>query len=120
MKIGQVSLSVFLLIITIDIFDTAANLLLKKGGWHFNVPYLSLGIAFYAINFILWMKVLTKVDLSMALPMASASYILVPIISVIFLHEQVGFIRWMAILLIIVGIYFISKSQIDEEGKNIV
>ena len=118
MKLGQVSISVFILIIMIDICDTAATLFLKEGSVHFNIIFLSLGILAYIINFILWMKVLSKVDLSIALPLASASYILVPIISVLFLHEQVGLVRWLAISLIIIGIYFISQSDpVESEQK---
>ena len=118
MKFKHVSLSVLILIISIDLLDTTANLVLKKGAGHLNFLYLGIGILLYVFNFILWMKVLSKVDLSIALPLSSASYILVPLTSIFFLHEKVGLLRWVAIGLIISGIYFLAKSNPDKKDQH--
>lgn len=103
--------NVFFLIIINDLLDTAATLLMKKGDGHFDTYYVYIGFVFYVINFLVWMKILAKVELSVALPLASASYILVPLTSIFFLREDVGFWRWIAIFLIILGVYFVSLSS---------
>lgn len=117
---GRVSLNVFLLILLNDILDTSATLAMKKGGGNFNSFYLWIGAGIYIFNFLVWMKILTKADLSVALPLASASYVLVPFMSVLFLHEHVGPLRWIAILLIILGIFFVSQAESHEQGESLV
>jgi len=74
------------------------------------------GLIFYVSNFFLWMYILSKIDLSVALPLASSSYIVIPIASVVFLHEFVPPLRWAALVLIVLGIYFVSQSP-SKEGK---
>ena len=66
----------------------------------------------YLFNFFLWMNILSKIDLSVALPLAGSSYILIPIAAVFFLHEFVTPMRWLGLVLIVLGIYFISTKQI--------
>ena len=125
---GQLPLKIFLLIVANDLLDTTAQLLMKKGlglcdlnsipsFFHhlFNFANLPIflfwiGLMIYLSNFFLWMKILSKIDLSVALPLASSSYILIPIAAVFFLHEFVKPTRWLGLVLIVTGIFFISKS----------
>ena len=72
-------------------------------------PYIIFGFLFYAVSSILWMFVLSKVDLSLAYPMLSFGYVLVLIISKIFLNETITLERWLGVLLICIGIIFLSK-----------
>src|SRR5208283_5789378 len=96
----------------------SAQLLMKKGlGLHdlnslasyfhhlFNfanpdIIFFWTGLMIYLSNFFLWMKILSKIDLSVALPLASIGYILIPIAAVFFLHEHVLPLRWLGLLLI--------------------
>ncbi|MBF0571408.1 MAG: EamA family transporter [Candidatus Omnitrophica bacterium] len=128
-KINQLPVKIFLLIIANDLLDTLAQLLMKKGLglcdlssvasyfqhlFNFSNPHIFLfwiGLGIYLSNFFLWMKVLSNTDLSVALPLASSSYILIPFAAVFFLHEFVKPIRWLGLVLIVFGIYFISKSK---------
>ncbi len=75
-----------------------------------------LGISIYALNFFVWIFILYKVDLSIAMPAGSTSYIFVPIAAVFFLHEHVGLLRWIGILCIVLGIHFVcqSKKHVEE------
>ncbi|MDD5730358.1 MAG: EamA family transporter [Candidatus Omnitrophica bacterium] len=125
---NSLTLKIFSLIIITDILESVAELFFKKGATAtgmenitlhnflyftlkiFSVPSLWVGILFYVINFLLWMVVLSKIELSVAFPVGSATYIFVPILSMIFLHEKVGLMRWFGVFLIIIGVYFISKS----------
>jgi drug/metabolite transporter (DMT)-like permease len=108
---------IILLIVANDLLDTCAQLLMKKGVHHlFNIAnhdclLFWAGVAIYLFNFFLWMTILSKVDLSVALPLASSSYILIPIAAIFFLHEVVKPMRWLGLAFIIIGIYFISKSR---------
>ena len=122
------TLKVFLAIVMNDISDSLAQLLMKKGlsntgvdFLHFqnigdffsrnaSSPLLWLGILIYASNFFIWMIILLKVDLSIALPVGSSSYALIPLLAMIFLKESVPPLRWLGILLIIAGVHFVSKS----------
>lgn len=119
-KINQLPLRIFLCLVINDLLDTTAQLLMKKGIHHlFNFAnhdsYLFwMGLAIYLFNFFLWMYILSKTDLSVALPLASAGYILIPIAAVFFLHELVRPMRWLGLVLIISGIYFVSKSKPSE------
>lgn len=128
-KIGQVPLTIFLLIVANDLLDTTAQLLIKKGLgvyetksvlpfiyylFNFSHPVIFLfwiGVLTYCFNFFLWMKILSKIDVSVAIPLASTSYILIPIAAIFFLHEYVPLQRWLGLMFIIGGIYFISKSR---------
>jgi drug/metabolite transporter (DMT)-like permease len=114
MKIGRIPIKIFLLIIFLDVLDTAAQLLMKKGIGHLDNIYFWMGLFIYISTFFLWMRILSKVDLSIALPIASVGYMLIPIASVVFLNEQVSLVRWMGIFLIVVGVYFVSKSKSQE------
>jgi drug/metabolite transporter (DMT)-like permease len=115
-KINRLTVNIFLLIVANDLSDTAAQLLMKKGIhclFDWTNPQALLfwtGLLIYISNFFLWMFILSQTDLSIALPLASASYILIPIAAVIFLHEFVSPLRWLGLVLIMAGIYCISKA----------
>ena len=129
MKKGRLTLKLFMLIILNDMLDSVAQLCMKKGlgqtgisviGFHniieFGLRSLSSwlvwsGIAIYLISFVLWLVIIYRIDLSIALLLGSAAYVLVPILSIIFLHEHVSPIRWCGIAFVILGIYFISQSK---------
>ncbi|MBF0593593.1 MAG: EamA family transporter [Candidatus Omnitrophica bacterium] len=73
-------------------------------------PHLWLGILIYALNFVLWMAVLSRLDLSIAFPISNAAYVIVPFLSMITLHEHVPLIRWLGAALILAGVTLISRS----------
>ncbi len=125
---GILTLKIFALIVMTDVLESIAELFFKKGSvatgieninisnfLHFSakiitIPNIWIGVFFYALNFFLWMLVLSKVDLSAAFPAGSTTYIMVPILSIIFLHEKVVFTQWIGIILIVIGTYLISQS----------
>ena len=116
------------MIVLTDIADSIGQLLMKKGltsigitsiGLH-NLqeflgrsglnPFVWLGVLFYVLNFFLWILVLSRVDLSVAAPVGSTSYIFVPLLAILFLGEQVSLMRWLGIVLIVAGIHLVFKS----------
>lgn len=129
MKASGLTLKIFLLIVLNDIGDTVAQLLMKKGLIGTGIDNVNLGnvaefavknassglvwlgIFIFVLNFFVWIVILSRVDLSIAMPVGSTSYIFVPIAAMIFLHEDVSLIRWAGIILIALGIHFVSQSR---------
>ena len=123
----SLTLKIFLLIITNDLVDAVAQLFMKKGMnaemgslnlhhlFNFMVQtgssgWVWFGIILSLLNFFLWIGVLSRIDLSTALPLSNVTYMLTPLVGMVFLHEIVTPVRWLGILLIVAGIHFISRS----------
>ena len=133
MKNSRLTFKMFALIVLNDVGDTIAQLVMKKGLVHTGISIITLdniaefvinnasslllwlGILIYALNFFIWIIILYKIDLSIAMPVGSTSYIFVPIAAILFLHEQVSLIRWIGILCIVLGIHFVSQSKSRQE-----
>ncbi len=126
----KVTLKILLLLIVSDILETAVHLFFKKSALAqaefslgdlpgmivffkavFFSPYLWAGLLTVVVVFIVWSTILSKIDLSVAVPIASFSYILVPLVSVIFLHEQISVLRWVGTLFIVAGVILVSLSS---------
>jgi len=134
MKRLGISLKVFMVIILNDVMDTVAQILMKKGltdvsagpvSFDNILQFIALGassvlvwagVIIYVFNFLMWIIILFKVDLSIAMPIGSFGYILTPLAAMIFLHESVGPLRWIGIALIILGIHFVAKSEHSPRG----
>jgi drug/metabolite transporter (DMT)-like permease len=80
--------------------------------WH-----LGVGIATVGLVFLLWMTVLSKIDLSVAMPLTSCSYIFVALTAMFFLGEHISLLRWLGILCILAGVVVVTRSA-DEEGHR--
>ena len=81
-------------------------------------PWLWVGVIFYLANFFLWITLLSRVDLSVAFPMSSLTYIIVPILAVIFLQEKVHIVRWAGILFIIIGVGLAGRAAGDDGSET--
>jgi drug/metabolite transporter (DMT)-like permease len=58
----------------------------------------------------LWLGGLQKLDLSYAYPLISVGYILVTLLSAVFVHERVDGRRWLAVGVISAGVILIAGS----------
>ena len=74
-------------------------------------PFLWMGLLSVLVTFIIWSTILSRIDLSVAVPVCSFSYIFIPIVSMIFLHETIDLMRWLGIVCIIIGVVFVSLSS---------
>ncbi len=134
---NKVTFSILLLLIASDMLETTLHLFFKKSALSqsgtsvidlasaiiffkgaFLSPYLWAGLATVVMVFIIWSSVLSKIDLSVAVPVASFSYIFVPIASAIFLNEKITLLRWLGILFIIAGVILVSLSSKERELAN--
>ncbi|MCM8760734.1 MAG: EamA family transporter [Candidatus Omnitrophica bacterium] len=133
---SRLTLKIFLLIVLNDIGDTLAQFLMKKGLIQTGINSITLvnmaefisknagslilwaGLAVYIFNFFIWIIVLYRADLSVAMPVGSTSYILVPVVAAVFLHERVDALRWAGIFLIVLGIHFVSQSKSGRRAEK--
>ena len=126
----KVTPKLLLLLIASDILETTIHFFFKKSTFGsspgqvtdlatmsvflkavFSSPFLWAGLLIVAVVFIIWSMVLSKIDLSVAVPIASFSYILVPLVSIIFLHEQITALRWCGVFFVLAGVVFVSLSS---------
>lgn len=119
---------IFGLIVLNDAANSFAQLFMKQGlvapagsldsvhafldfaGANIGSPLMWFGIAIYTLSFFAWIIVLSRVELSVALPVASTDYVMIPLLAIIFLKEAVSPLRWIGILTIILGIFCVSQS----------
>ena len=72
--------------------------------------YVLAGVLLYAASAIVWLTVLSKVDVSFAYPLISLGYILTAFLARIYFNESISAIRWLGILLIIGGVFLVTRS----------
>jgi len=137
MSKNKLTPKILLLLISTDILETVAQFCFKKSALSgsgieiksfstlalfFKLNFFSLFLwsAFVAvfILFIIWSSVLSKIDLSIAVPIASFSYILVPLVSIVFLKEKVTWLRWGGIFFIILGVISVSFSSREKRDAH--
>lgn len=126
----KVTLKIFLLLVASDVLETAVHFFFKKSTLGttpgqvtdfatmlvflktvFASPFLWAGLLVVVTVFTLWSMILSKIDLSVAVPIASFSYILVPLVSIVFLHEQITALRWVGVFFVLVGVVLVSLSS---------
>ncbi|MCK4428329.1 MAG: EamA family transporter [candidate division Zixibacteria bacterium] len=72
--------------------------------------FVLLGFFLYGVSALLWMIVLSRVDLSFAYPFVSLSYVMVILFSCFLLKENLPWIRIVGVLVICSGVYLVSRS----------
>ncbi len=68
-------------------------------------------IVMFLLQFLNWMRVLSRVDLSFAQPITAASYVSVAVLSAVLFHENVYLFRCVGIAFILLGVWFISQTD---------
>lgn len=72
--------------------------------------HVLLGLAAGAVNFLLWLIVLSWADVSWALPMNAVEYVVTAVLAILWLKERVSPRRWAAIGLITAGVACVMGS----------
>lgn len=110
-------------------FNVTANILLKKGvvtaggisgqksqliGEILKVatsPLILIGLFLYGLSFLIWLRVLTFSDLSKSYPIfAAIVFLMTTIGSIIFLKENITLLRVLGMIIMLTGIYIVSRS----------
>lgn len=68
------------------------------------------GIFFFAVSSLLWLVILSGLELSYIYPLVSINYVLVALSSRVLFKEKVTKARWLSIAVIIVGVILVSSS----------
>lgn len=95
------------------------------GNWHgiitqLDIPallWVGAGLACYGFSMLFWMSAIARLELSLAYPMLSLSWVLVYIVAVNWpmLHEHASWIRTLGILFVVFGVILIARSDIKHE-----
>lgn len=86
--------------------------LLAPGGRGIAVlrPALLLGFAAVAAGAVLWLIVLSRMEVSRAYPFLSLGFVFVLLVSRLWLGERVPRVRWAGVALIVAGIVLIART----------
>lgn len=76
----------------------------------FTNPFVLGGFVFVFSGALFWLAVLSRWPLSLAYPLLSISYILGIGASVLLLKEKVSWVQLLGVLVIIVGVYLVSRE----------
>lgn len=107
------------------IFGSLGGILFKIAGsrmadfemslkWIFNFilnPYVLSGFILYFIPGLIWIFLLKKYPLSFVQPILALTYVITPILAIVLLQEKIPIVRWVGIIIIIIGVFIISKTQ---------
>lgn len=133
-KRKRITARILFFLVSVDALETISQLMFKKSViGHMGIqvdsfanaalflkyavlsPYLWLGLLSVILTFVIWSTILSKIDLSVAVPVCSFSYIFIPLASMFFFHEQINFLRWMGIISILIGVILVSLSSEHKE-----
>jgi multidrug transporter EmrE-like cation transporter len=110
------------------LLNAAAQLFLKEGmrrigyfdfTWTNTIPialqaagnvFILGGLLCYVISVAVWLLVLSRVEVSYAYPLLSVGYIVNAVAGYYLFQENLSLTRITGILIIIVGVYFVTKS----------
>lgn len=73
--------------------------------------YLYFAIFYYVLATVLFIPALKGGELSFLYPLSATSYILISLLSTIFLKEKINFWRWLGIFTIIFGIFLMGLGS---------
>ena len=132
----RLTFKILLFLIFADVLETLTQFCFKKGALSqsgidirifsdifkfllgvFSSWFLWLGLLSVVLTFVIWSTILSKIDLSVAIPVCSFSYISIPLVSIIFLHEKISLLRWSGIFFILIGVIFVSLSSKERQDS---
>ena len=113
----------YLLLLVAILFGVAGQVLLKHGMsrrpefrlsdfWSLaRDVHILAGFCCYGIGTLLYFQVLARLDLSLAYPTVSLGYVLVIVMSRLLFKESVTFRRWVAVLVICIGVVLVGLGS---------
>jgi drug/metabolite transporter (DMT)-like permease len=76
----------------------------------FTTPIILAGIALYIVGTLIWLVVLSRMDLSFAYPLVATTYVFTPLLAHLLLNEPIPTLRWLGIAFILVGVFIVAKA----------
>ena len=68
------------------------------------------GIFLYFLSAVVWSYLLTRFDISFVQPILALTYVATPILAIFILRENVPVMRWVGILIIIIGVFVVART----------
>lgn len=93
-----------------DIAVLSPTILFVKMSLTIRNVWIITGVACLAISLLLWLAVLSRAPLSLAVPMTATAYVLNALAAKYLLLETVSALRWTATGIIAVGVLMLMKS----------
>jgi uncharacterized membrane protein len=81
--------------------------------------WIWIGVSVLILSLLLYLAAVSRLDLSYVLPVHSSSYVLNALLAWLILGEQVSLFRWLAAILISIGVCIVSFSEHPSSQKNI-
>ncbi len=75
----------------------------------FNLAII-IGVMMYFIPVVIWIFLLKKIELSFLQPLFSLTYVVTPVLAMVFLNENVTSARWSGIGVIILGVIVVARN----------
>lgn len=88
-----------------------AHNFLKMGWIVVTDPTFMSGVALLITFFVIFLTLLSKMDLSYVLPVTSVGYIITAMLAAVLLGEKISVPRWAGIASIALGVYLVSRSE---------
>lgn len=76
----------------------------------FTNGYFFCGVVCYGVSLVLWLYVLSNLELSKAYPMVSLGYVCAVLLGYLALHEDINALRLLGLVLIMIGVFLIARS----------
>lgn len=76
----------------------------------FTNKYVIGGFILYFIPAIIWVWLMTKYPVSFVQPIIALTYIVTPILAMVLLNEQIPSLRWLGILIVVLGVTLVVKT----------
>jgi len=73
-------------------------------------PWLLLGVALQAAFFVMYLTLLSRAPVTQVLPLTAVDYIVVALVARLLLAEAVTPTRWAGILLVVAGVFLVSRT----------
>ena len=73
-------------------------------------PFIIAGIIGFALSMLVWLYVLSRLELSVAYPFVALNYVLILFASHFLLKETITPVKIMGVAVIVIGVYLISRG----------
>ena len=95
---------------TIGTFSFSLKNVLPAGLKAAGSPFILAALGCYVISVVIWLMVLSSVEVSYAYPLPSIGYIVTAFCGYMFLGENMDASRWLGVIVICAGVFLITRS----------
>lgn len=81
-------------------------------GWQvITSPWIITGILIYVMSLVIWLMILSRIEVSIAYPMTSLGYALTVIVSYFLLGENINALKILGVIVIMLGVFLVARSS---------